>query len=189
MNKEKVRELVEELRGLDTDEYEAEIIYWLEQNQPSPQVVGLSDEQVKELTTHFVCERPKANSTKEVHGVITNYLKTQTFAQPRSLEPNWGDVDERANKFTVIAGYSGNGYSDVSELEVFYRPSQPAPVIDVGQVWSFNNINHNVVATTKIDGIHYVVVDSIYSDNPYPSFKVEDFLAKFNRVRGKRCNS
>lgn len=83
IDKEKVRELLSQIECCEYVSEQNQVIQeWLEKNKPEPVVVGLSDFQIKQLTTWFVCEKPKVNSPAECHAVITKYLATQTFAQP-----------------------------------------------------------------------------------------------------------
>ena len=83
MNKEKVRELVELLDSEPTRRYRIVIAEcWLEQNQPAPVVVGLSDEQVIEVSKYV----GKVKNVMNIDTAIRVWLKTQTFAQHRAFD-------------------------------------------------------------------------------------------------------
>ena len=80
MNKEKVRELIRDVEnnvayGKSRDEI---ITEWLEQNQPEPVVVGLSDEQKADFVEYVY-----RNRWIEIKETLNNWLKTQTFSQPQ----------------------------------------------------------------------------------------------------------
>ena len=64
------------------DDHIKAITKWLEQNQIEPVVVGLSDEQVSELSD-FISDDEYRHTSKLRTDVIHESLKTQTFAQPQ----------------------------------------------------------------------------------------------------------
>lgn len=82
IDKDKVRELVKAVDGRSLNGMEQSITKWLEQNQPEPVVVGLSDEQVWDLANELEGE---VDSRDNYQIVVKNYLKTQTFVHPDKL--------------------------------------------------------------------------------------------------------
>ena len=79
MNKERIRELAEEIYKQPTLRYRIEMLEeWLEQNQPEPVVVGLSDEQKADFVEYVY-----RNRWIEIKETLNNWLKTQTFSQPQ----------------------------------------------------------------------------------------------------------
>ena len=95
IDKEKVRELAIELYkcSVTIENNERIITEWLEQNQPEPIVVGLSDEQVESLTTHLDCFLEGILTKKDdIKFTIKDWLKTQTFVQPASLSEDVAEI-------------------------------------------------------------------------------------------------
>ena len=79
MNKERIRELAEEIYKQPTLRYRIEMLEeWLEQNQPEPVVVGLSDEQKADFVEYVY-----RNRWIEIKETLNKWLKTQTFSQPQ----------------------------------------------------------------------------------------------------------
>ena len=117
---EKDRELADTLLNSSVSSHIALITKWLEQNQVEPVVVGLSDEQINGLA---VCLKLNNTggvySTKTEHGVIKEYLKTQTFAQ-HTPQVEVGQVWKSA-KAEVTVGYLGktssNGVASIAFID------------------------------------------------------------------------
>lgn len=168
-------------------------------------VVGLTDSQIKGLS--FSLLNFNMNLNKSIPDTIREYLDTQVFTKPKEVlvpQPDWDQSPDWANwlgqdKYGVwywheaepeasSIHFNSTGKSIKAE---FVNPDwadtlQQRPVskqhIKVGSEWKFNNFAHNVVAITKINDIEYIVVDSIYDDNPYPAFTKEEFLSKFEKI-------
>lgn len=92
MNKEKVRELVVLLRRVPSIDFEYNINKWLEQNQPEPVVVGLSDKQMADFGA-FVYGFDK--SAEKLENMLRDWHSRQTFTQPEAKEVTVGLSDEQ----------------------------------------------------------------------------------------------
>ena len=245
IDKEKVRELAIELYkcSVTIENNERLITEWLEQNQPEPIVVGLSDEQV-EMLSRYVMKRSVTKSVKEV---ITEYLKTQTFAQPSEaftaameevsirdeeierlkteleqlkssqLKPNWDDAPDWANWLAqdkngvwtwfenkplvelvhgkFVSNYPVARFGKASDVKSWQqtleqRPTPPAPQVEVGQVWSYDNKKYYVDSVGKLKSNDELWIDCVtyrsLIDGHFYTRTLEDFLAKFERV--ERCH-
>lgn len=105
MNKEKVRELATELATVLKKahhlNYYEHIKIWLEQNQPEPVIVGLSDEQVKELV-EVLYNKTDVSNPHEPEFHIKKWLKKQTFAQPESILSNNQVYSELYQEYMVV---------------------------------------------------------------------------------------
>ena len=108
IDKEKLRELCNRFMDAAIDDEDKVITEWLEQNQPTPQVVGLSDEQICELAD-YISDANYEHHFKSKSEVITEFLKTQTFSQPAvgnsDTSSNWDDawIQELS---TELAGFA-----------------------------------------------------------------------------------
>ena len=158
MTPEKIRVLADTLFNNPVDTHIEIITSWLEQNPVDPVVIGLSDEQVDELS--YRLEYVEWGYKMVIH----NYLKTQTFAQPQQFQPNWDDAPDWANwlaqnldgawhwfkdkPLTGIHDGWANGYFGYKErrnspyLEVnswqqtLQQRTKPTPQVEVKQVWA-----------------------------------------------------
>lgn len=189
---EKVRELSGKLYHCPLPVRENVIAEWLEENQPEPVVVGLSDEQVYEIS-RCACEigfDVGRTSIQNIIDIVSNYLKTQTFTQLKQFTPNWDDapfaVEFQLRKVWISA--QGN---ELEELPIcFYRP-KPTPQVEVGQVWKNHNNgkNYKILMLGKLkesgvwlDAVTYGSADDNYY---YYTRTLSDFLAKFERMGGR----
>lgn len=209
VNKEKVRELEERVRAEPAQKYRVEMIErWLEQNQPQPVVVGLTDEQVDKFATWYGLS---TTEQRRLYCDLKKFLLTQTFALPQQLKPSWESAPDWANwlaqdKDNQWLWYedkpypkAGNWYQDRRSTLVKFknwtqtleqRPKPPEPQIEVGQVW--RNLKNKENYTVKSLGlvkigeewqesvIYWLTACEI---NPTEFTRtLEDFLAKFERV-------
>lgn len=163
MNKEKVRELSEFVIGHQATKITIEslITQWIEQNHPEPVVVGLSDEQVNDLSVTMKWE---AGCNEGV--VFLKWIKTQSFAQPnyeaeakyrlalaesnrklgdlqeelksQQFTPDWDDAPDWAIRcVNSTRWWNEKGeYIETTNSASFQRP-QPTPVVEAGQVWKY----------------------------------------------------
>jgi hypothetical protein len=171
ITEDKVRELSNSLDYAYGKLREGVITEWLEQNQPSPIVVGLSDEQVDELS--YLLEYVEWG----YKGVIHNYLKTQTLIQPQQFQPSWDGVPTEAVLARVVVKYlHEDGYSSVHADKVlaqFERPKS-TPKVEVGQVWCYGAIECTVVDVTSTE----VAIKNNYSSK-LSVMGLSEFLHKF----------
>ena len=121
MNKEKVRKLAEKLAllGGRADENELILLGWLEQNQPEPVVVGLSDLQIDEL--HDAIHYNESENTGEYlpySGVIREYIKTQTFAQVEPIKVPVGLSDKQVEDLASDLALASDGLCAFYEQEL-----------------------------------------------------------------------
>lgn len=103
IDKEKVRELAYLLIGRDTGSVDSKckiITEWLEQNQPEPVVVGLSDEQVLDLVYYF--SHNMHTPPIDTGHALESWLKTQTFVQPEVKEVAVGLSDEQVRDLASV---------------------------------------------------------------------------------------
>lgn len=159
IDKEKVRELLFKILSVNSEMDDKVIDEWLEQNQPEPVVVGLSDEQIISLGNFY-------ESTGDTFfEIVKEWQKTQTFAQPeitklekeiaemqisyidlqrycselksQQLKPSWDDAPTGAVKYEVVEYYKTEDgrYLQAESLHCEQRPQPTEPVVDVGQVW------------------------------------------------------
>ena len=150
---------------------------WLEQNQPEPVVVGLSDEQMEDLCFQV------ANVTKNTHwnieGFIKKWFEKQTFTQPQQLKPSWDDAPDWANWLAQDFNGSWNWFEEKPEIvssistkfkttkltvacfdntnwqqTLEQRPTPPAPKVEVGQVWRClsNNQDYRIHEIDVLEG-------------------------------------
>lgn len=204
MNKEQIEDLANYIweGGLHLADIKGSIDYWFEQNPQEPVVVGLSDEQADSFLT-FWHEQDSCNYID----VYKDWAKTQTFAQPQQLTPNWDDAPADANfitidndgmrawhklkpEFDIVHGTWGsdgsNGiiFNDNSQ-KLFKRPTQPTPKVEVGQVWTNIKTGKSYViyclTKTKITNEWIESVSYQLGEEIYTR-KLEDFLAKFTLV-------
>lgn len=209
MNKEKVRELATELRKCGGNN-EQLITEWLEQTPVEPVVVGLSDEQILDLTKYLKNDCTRGQKM-DMSRLITDWQKTQTFVQHRAFDdselsekymtlyddyqsllidlslqkkqqflPNWDKIPVHADWYFVSESYCENEPTLNCVIYKEQRP-QPTPQVEVGQVWKLENVAYEVSAITQINGEKYVVV-RVCDDWLFPSYTMSDFLAKFERV-------
>ena len=197
IDKEKVRELALLLIGRDTWSVESKsriITEWLEQNQPTPVVVGLSDDQVWELAKKIlVADAEVICATIGTYGeAINEYLKTQTFTQPEQFKPDWSKLDEDSTidgcRIDLVWTCCG-GLIDRETIATYERP-KPTPIVEVGQVWRYKDNDYIVESVGKvkfgdgwIDCVTYS--DETVSDTKpftYYTRTLSDFLVKFERV-------
>jgi hypothetical protein len=97
---------------------EKRIIEWLEQNQPAPQVVGLSDEQIESLSVSLKMNNLSSayRSTTE-KSVIKEWLKTQTFThQPELVVAGLSD-----EQIYSLHDYLHNNWSNNSFLDCYHK--------------------------------------------------------------------
>ena len=102
IDKEKVRELCIRLRNeVIPSDFEFVVSKWLEQNQPEPVVVGLTDEQVWELAKKIlVADAEVICATIGTYSeAINEYLETQTFTQVQEVPV--GLTDEQVSKLST----------------------------------------------------------------------------------------
>lgn len=101
ISKEQVKALCYEFSETLFGHEDTLIDNWFNEFQPEvKEVVGLSDSQIKQLTTHFICEKPDVDSPAECHAVISDYLKSQSFS-PREVQQVYvGLSEEHIRAFT-----------------------------------------------------------------------------------------
>ena len=126
IDKEKVRELADLIVCSFRDPYEI-ITEWLEQNQPSPVVVGLSDEQVEDLASDL--DSWNIGDTDGFIFHIKEWLKAQTFVQPESKEVVVGLSDEQVKDFSRLYGLTATqqnrlnaNLTDFLKTQTFAQP-------------------------------------------------------------------
>ena len=131
---EKVRELYNLLHFCRKDDELSVFLKWLEQNQPSPVVVGLSDEQVEDLASDL--DSWNIGDTDGFIFHIKEWLKIQTFAQQSAFTPNWDDAPKNTHYARFQIEWLNKMYHQigVSVLSQQERP-KTMPVVEVGQVW------------------------------------------------------
>jgi hypothetical protein len=137
--------------------------------------VGLSDEQVDEISSRLECVE------WGYKGIIRNYLKTQTFAQPAigntDSRLNWDDAPKNAESFQLKGVWlCGAKVVDYCVILDEQRP-KPTPVVELESVWHYGAIE----ATVRCVNDYEVVLCNNYS-GIFSVIAVTDFLAKFKRV-------
>ena len=101
--KEKVRELAMELREKTIPSgYEVVITEWLEQNPIEPQVVGLSDEQVRDVA-QYQWDKMSIFSVEMCEELISKWQKTQTFKEPCECGLNVSQIHKDQFKDLQVA--------------------------------------------------------------------------------------
>ncbi len=176
MNKEQIESLADFIDSayFKKDEELSEVIAdFLSKNPLEPVIVGLTDEQffslAKDVFGH--CYNPKL---EELFVDFKSWQKTQPFAQP------------------CVCGLS-ECLQDAEQVDklVFQRPTQPAPLVEVGQVWKHiatgNDYIVDVVGEMKYEvtngalWLESVTYHSLKSSKFYTR-KMSDYLGKFARV-------
>ena len=215
IDKEKVRELAAKLFtecGLHIPKGESVITEWLEQNQPEPVVVGLSDEQI----TLFI-------ETYNLHSLVGMHLrewqKTQTFMQPneelarlnnllhdelkgqiksQQFQPNWDDAPDWANFIAIdddgmqvfhelvpFFDESARGYGSHGRDKVIYNKSQ-RKVFERPKTHTAVELgsvwHYGAIEATVRCVNDYEVVLCNNYSGIFSVIAVTDFLAKFKRV-------
>jgi len=128
IDKEKVIELVKDLMFRSTDDRVEITMEWLEQNQPAPIVVGLSDEQLRDF---FVSSRTFANTNHFVYS-YNEWAETQNFTQPEVKETVVGLSDEQVDEILIVFNKPLNGhyaryFKNYLETKTFPQPNQFEP--------------------------------------------------------------
>lgn len=189
MNKEQLESLtrtiaIKQVRGIELEEI---ITDWFEQNPTKTAVVGFSDEQVYQVARR-VCENGfdvGKTSIYEIVLIIYDYLKTQTFAQPKSFEPDWDDAPKEAEVLVLTPVWLNESRQRVGEItsQKFERPKPPAPVVEVGQEFKLRSICGYKVISVDGDIVKYEVEAN--GSKLVTERTLEDFLAKFERIGGE----
>lgn len=166
MNKENVRELACEVVHCNSYSAVERITKWLEQNQPEPVVVGLSDGQLYDIAQLL------ASSPDEFNGniqVIKNYLAAQTFTQPnesliadnlklskeleqlksQQFQPNWDDAPKNTYYARLQIEWLNKMYQQIG-INVLAQQERPKSdtLVEPKQRWMY-----------KQNGDYYVVTD------------------------------
>lgn len=127
MNKAFTEEQLQELALLMFDsghltlpEHETILTKWFKQNPIEPVVVGLSDEQIDNLSNTIWSKL----DTDKIDFVIKKWLKNQTFAQPEQFDVNWEGVSGNADYVMLkMEMYNADGkLVQCINIKTQYRP-------------------------------------------------------------------
>ncbi len=164
----------------------------LKKNQPELVVVGLSDTQIIMLTERL----NKLQSDYGNFGVldIRDWLKTQTFAQPQQLQPNWNDAPkDAAVSNPQFNFFDKNGVNvGFTSVDTYLRPNlPPASTVEVGQVWKYEGEEYEVFNIIQVmvddewkEGVQCKSIrKDRYGEHVYVGLPTPKFLTKFERVR------
>lgn len=191
MKREQIKSLIEKVKMLHIQV--ARTYEWFKKNSVSTEtVVGLSSAQVGELADYFTSK--DYGFRNEIEVVITDYLKTQAFAQQHQVIINWDTAPKEATIAAVMTTwwnergeeFPSKRYQNFEEK----RPKPPSPTVEVGQVWIKDGIKYRIYGLDKVKSLG-VKVDSVvfhlcnigwYNDDfeLYERTKAS-FLAKFER--------
>jgi hypothetical protein len=186
MNKDKVRELVNSVLTAtvlrkQSVEIEHIIKEWLEQNQPETIVVGLSDEQIKELCNLLT---NKHNFTWYLE--VKEWQKTRTFSPPEEFKINWEHAPKDAVKCVISYEFQTESTKSLGHRNVIRIERKPKVQVEVGQVWKGEGIKVKVGCLGRVskngeESIAFVDVDT----NELKIWLLKTFLAKFELTIGE----
>ena len=126
---EKLRELIFKVLSDDLEIKEGVIEEWLEQNQPAPQVVGLTEKQIKRLVAYIDV------SGESLYDDIVTFLETQTFIQPEVKEVVVGLSDVQIEHLGRLIEkcygkiWTGHAQSTIANYLYTQTFTQPEPVV------------------------------------------------------------
>ena len=191
---EKVRELAFQLKYCNSVERESLLTEWLEQNQPEPVVVGLSDEMVKEIAKDITCDSDWDSPYEwKLEQIIKSCLKHHGNEIKHPVVV--GLSDEQVNDLSFVMWHNYN--QTIAEYQpekiilkswlktqTFTQP-QSLPQVEVGQVWKDESTTVKVGCLGRVskngdESIAFVDIDT----NELKTWMLKTFIAKFERVSG-----
>lgn len=158
---------------------------WILENLITPQVVGLSDEQIIDLASELALASDGLCTFYEQE--VKGWLSKQTFEASKSqpFEPSWDDAPAGTDYYELNYSWFNKfgNLTGCGVLEHIERPNPPTPSVEVGQVWKDRK---------EIDGITVIglgknkVYDTIayqYTESKVIEIRCsDDFLSKFEKV-------
>lgn len=197
MNKDQIKSLEEWIfRSDNTPRDTIELITeWFNKNPIKPVVVGLSDEQVHQLS-RTLNERSYFKHDWLI-SAIHNFLKTQTFAHSeiqqkyhelyndyqslladkadieRKFKVNWDDAPKDSSHVKLFRNFYNESGELCSGKITFYevRPTPPTPTVQIGQVWRSKLDAEYICNVTTLGFLPNNSEPSLFEDAVSYSFK------------------